>query len=122
MKTILSIFLVFSLSGCASVEWVKKVWPRSHDPQLVSQWVDVKVSIDSVNCEQTPTGWAQVVDPARKLSIYAEFRKDPQQENLKGLLAHAERMSKGGSKAFCEIGKKTAQSRLDAARTAWEGR
>jgi hypothetical protein len=31
-------------------------------------------------------------------------------------------MSKGGSKTFCEIGKKTAKQRIDAAKSAWEGR
>jgi len=122
MKKIYILLLAVTLSGCAAVDWVKKVWPRAHDPQLVRQWVDTRTAIDDVDCEKTPTGWALVVEPARKLSLYAEFRKDPQQENLKGLLAHAERMSKGGSKAFCEIGKKTAAQRLDAARTAWESR
>jgi hypothetical protein len=31
-------------------------------------------------------------------------------------------MNAGGSKTFCELGKKTAAGRISAARTAWEGR
>jgi hypothetical protein len=31
-------------------------------------------------------------------------------------------MSLGGSKVFCEIGKRTAEQRIEAARSAWEGR
>jgi hypothetical protein len=31
-------------------------------------------------------------------------------------------MSHGGSKIFCEIGKKTAEQRIEAAKSAWRGR
>jgi hypothetical protein len=41
---------------------------------------------------------------------------------MRGLAKHAEKMNQGGSKTFCELGKKTADGRLSAARTAWEGR
>jgi len=38
------------------------------------------------------------------------------------LLNHAERMSHGGSKTFCTLGKKTATQRIEATKSAWEGR
>jgi hypothetical protein len=41
---------------------------------------------------------------------------------MKGLKDHVDRMSKGGSKVFCDIGKKTALSRIEAANSAWKGR
>jgi hypothetical protein len=57
-----------------------------------------------------------------QLAKYTEWRKDPQAENLKGLHEHVLRMGKGGSKMFCEIGKKTARQRIEAAELAWKGR
>ena len=39
-----------------------------------------------------------------------------------GLEKHVDRMGKGGSSAFCELGKKTAKQRINAAKAAWEGR
>ena len=42
--------------------------------------------------------------------------------NLKGLVAHTDRMTKGGSKAFCELGKRTAAQRINATKLAWQGR
>jgi hypothetical protein len=56
------------------------------------------------------------------LAKYTEWRQDPQAENIKGLHAHVVRMGKGGSKTFCELGRKTAAQRIQAARSAWEGR
>jgi hypothetical protein len=56
------------------------------------------------------------------LALYTEFRKDPQSQNMRGLAKHAEKMNQGGSKVFCELGKKTADGRLSAARTSWESR
>jgi hypothetical protein len=62
------------------------------------------------------------VEPTEHLAQLAEFRRDPQAQNLRGLAAHTVKMSEGGSKMFCELGKKTAAQRLAVARTAWEGR
>jgi hypothetical protein len=54
--------------------------------------------------------------------VYVNWRQDPQQENIVGLHNHAIKMSHGGSKIFCEIGKKTAEQRIEAAKSAWRGR
>lgn len=107
------------MTGCSTI---KKYWPRAHDPVLVEHWVEVSLAVDNVSCAAEKTGWSEVVLPARKLWMLADFREDPQSENLHGLLEHAKKMSKGGSLMFCEIGKNTAQQRLKAARSAWEGR
>ena len=118
---IISILLVSSmLSGCAAVATVKKYWPRSHDPVMFNQLVLVDYQIESINCDQ-PT-WDKVVPNTAVLARHAEWRGDPQTENMKGLHNHVDRMSKGGSKTFCELGKKTAKQRIDAAKSAWEGR
>lgn len=120
--TFTTLLLTAALTGCSSIEWVQDRWPRAHDPVMVDNWVTVSLALDSVDCSQTPTGWAGVVYPAERLALYTEFRSDPQRTNMRGLSDHAIKMSKGGSKMFCELGIKTARSRLAQARTAWEGR
>ena len=119
MKHLLIAFSIILLTGCSTI---KKYWPRAHDPVLVEHWVTVSIAVDDVNCANNPTGWTDVILPSQKLWMLADFREDPQSENLHGLLEHAKKMSKGGSKMFCEIGKNIAKQRLQAAKTAWEGR
>jgi hypothetical protein len=123
MKRLLTLAVLISvLTGCAVVQTIKDVWPRAHDPVMVQYWVDTKVALDRVDCDSKPTGWAGVVEPARKLAIYTNFRADPQQANIKGLALHADRMAQGGSPMFCKLGIQTANDRLNIARKAWEGR
>ena len=123
MKRIsLVILLTLNLAGCAAVQHIQDIWPKDHDPAMVSMWVDVKVALDAVDCDRKPTGWEAVVTPAKKLAIYTDFRQDPQRDNVKGLAIHADKMSQGGSAMFCKLGKQTAQERLAVARKAWEGR
>lgn len=107
------------LTGCSTI---KKYWPRAHDPVLVEHWVEVQIAVDKVDCSLADTGWKDAVLPSQKLYMLANFREDPQSENLHGLWEHTKRMSKGGSKMFCEIGKNTANQRLKVTHEAWEGR
>ena len=118
MKSLLVVFSIILLTGCSTI---KKYWPRAHDPVLVEHWVTVSIAVDDVDCAADQRGWDRVVLPAQRLWMLADFREDPQSENLHGLLEHTKKMSKGGSKMFCEIGKNTAKQRLQAARSAWEG-
>ena len=108
------------LSGCAAVDTVKKYWPRAHDPVMFNQLVQIDTAVQGINCDAPE--WQQVLTLSENLAKYTQWRKDPQSENLKGLHSHVERMSRGGSKTFCELGKKTAGQRIAAARSAWEGR
>jgi hypothetical protein len=120
MKKVLILFFAISLSGCAAVDTVKKYWPRDHDPVMFDNLVSVSIAVDQVDCSEPD--WSRVVIVSNQLARTAEWRADPQAENLKGLLKHAERMSVGGSKIFCELGKKTAGQRIEAAKSAWKGR
>lgn len=119
-RLVSSFILILALSGCATVDTVKKYWPRDHDPVMFNHLVEVSLAINDVNCEQPD--WSTAQSLARKLAEYTEWRRDPQAENIKGLYNHTERMSRGGSKTFCELGKKTAAQRIAAARSAWETR
>ncbi len=87
---------------------------------LFDQLVTVDIMIDHINCA-TPN-WDVIVVATEKLARYTEWRKDPQAPNLQGLAKHVRKMSEGGSKMFCEIGKTAAQQRINAANTAWRGR
>jgi hypothetical protein len=122
MRGIILAAAVLALAGCSTIDRVRQMWPRAHDPVLVDRWVSANISVSQVDCAQTPTGWAMTVEPTEHLAQLAEFRRDPQAQNLRGLAAHTQKMSEGGSKMFCELAKKTAAQRLAVARTAWEGR
>jgi hypothetical protein len=117
MKKIILISMLVVLTGCSTI---KEYWPRSHDPAMFNNLVATDLAIENINCDQPD--WSKAKESAAQVARYAEWRGDPQRENLKGLLAHTERMSRGGSKTFCELGKKTAKQRIDATKSAWEGR
>jgi hypothetical protein len=120
MKILVAVIVAFILNGCAAVATVQKYWPRKHDPVMFDHLVTLSISVEQVNCEKPD--WSNIVEVSNHLSRYSQWRGDPQADNLKGLLNHAERMSHGGSKMFCELGKKTATQRIEAAKSAWEGR
>jgi len=117
MKYLAIAFLTISLIGCSTI---KKYWPRDHDPVMFNQLVELDRILETINCEGPD--WEVIEISSAHLARYTEWRQDPQAENIKGLHAHAVRMGKGGSKTFCELGKKTAAQRIQAARSAWEGR
>lgn len=118
---LVTILLVTSLlSGCAAVDTVKKYWPKAHDPVMFNQLVAVDLAIEQQNCDSP--SWDKVIPMTANLARYTEWRRDPQAENIKGLHNHIERMNKGGSKVFCELGKRTARQRIEATKSAWEGR
>ena len=113
MKIIAAGLLTLSLVGCSLL-------PRPHDPVMFNQLVIVDIAVDKVDCNAP--NWKPAMAASEQLAKYASWRNDPQAENLQGLEKHVERMDKGGSKTFCEFGKKTAAGRINAAKTAWEGR
>ena len=116
MKKLLVIMAVV-LSGCSTI---KEYWPRNHDAVLFDRLVTTDLAIEKIDCEHP--NWTAAQDSAEALARYAEWRNDPQTTNLKGLYAHTQRMARGGSRTFCELGKKTARERIEAARSAWQGR
>ena len=120
MRIIAAILLALSLNGCTAIYTVQKYWPRKHDPVMFDHLVTLSIAVEKIDCDKPD--WSQIVEVSNHLSRYAQWRGDPQADNLKGLLNHAERMSHGGSKTFCTLGKKTATQRIEAAKSAWEGR
>ena len=117
IKRLLILSTLVALTSCSTI---KQYWPRAHDPVMFNQLVATDIAITHVDCEKPDWRFAQ--ESAEQLAQYAEWRHDPQAENLIGLKAHTDRMANGGSKMFCELGKKTANGRIEAAKSAWEGR
>ncbi len=117
MKQLVVLVLSLFLISCSTI---KKYWPRDHDPVMFNQLVTIDKLVEDIDCEGPD--WGVIVVTSQQLARYTEWRQDPQAENIKGLHAHAIRMSKGGSKTFCELGKKTAAQRIQVAKSAWEGR
>ena len=113
----LALLATLLLTSCSTI---RELWPRPHDAVLFDHLVRVDVTLDRVDCDKP--NWQPVADQSEVLARYAEWRRDPQATNLRGLHQHAVKMSAGGSKMFCELGKKTAHQRIAAARTAMEGR
>lgn len=113
MKKLLASLAIVALSGCSLL-------PKAHDPVMFYQLVIVDIEVSKVDCNSP--NWKPAMLASEHLARYTEWRADPQAENLAGLEKHLERMDKGGSKTFCEFGKKTAAGRINAAKTAWEGR
>ena len=119
MKQLLVITAVL-LSGCGTLQDLKKYWPRDHDPVMFNHLVTTDIAVKHIDCDRPD--WTSAHRSAEVLAQYAEWRNDPQTANIKGLAAHTERMAQGGSRTFCELGKKTAAQRIEAARSAWQGR
>jgi len=117
MKKIISIIVLMTISGCSTVQ---KYWPRDHDPVAFQLLVNVDIAVERVDCERP--NWTRAEHIAERLAKNTKWREDPQAENLRGLHQHAVKMSSNSNKTFCEFGKKTAQQRINAVRSAWAGR
>ena len=117
MNKVLIVLSIVLLSGCTTIE---KYWPRPHDPVMFNYLVITDNELRKVDC--TSANWSKVVAQTELMVVYVNWRSDPQQENIVGLHKHVIKMSSGGSKTFCEIGKRTAEQRIEAAKSAWRGR
>ena len=117
MKKIILAAAVVALAGCSTVQ---KYWPRDHDPVAFQLLVNVDIAVDRVDCESPD--WAVAVQTTEQLAKNTAWREDPQAENLKGLHQHVVKMSTNSNKTFCEFGKRTAQQRINAVKSAWAGR
>jgi hypothetical protein len=114
MKKLIAICaVVLFSSGCSLL-------PRAHDPVMFNTLVVLDIEIRQVDC--AAPNWSSAVLNAKILAQSAKWRDDPQAENLAGLHNHVIKLEQGGSATFCELGKRTAASRIDAAKVAWGGR
>ena len=120
MKKLFLLCMIVSLSGCAVVEKVKQVWPRAHDPALVSGYVDLEGELSKVNCKEKET-----IKPAKSkaewLNKYAEFRNDPQQISTKAIVDNLDKATTA-SEAVCDRWINLNKTRMSIIKEAWSGR
>jgi len=109
-----------ALSGCTVVTLATKFWPKSHDPEMFGRLVNLDIQLEQVDCETS--NWSGAMAAAEQVARYAEWRGDPQAENLRALHKHLEKLSQGGSPEFCELGKRLARQRVETTTKAWKGR
>jgi hypothetical protein len=115
--------LAVLLSGCSTIsDTVGKYWPRAHDPVLVDRWVTASMAVSAVDCSKPTGAWSAALPATEHLYLLAEFRKDPQTDNLRGLRDHVAKINTTANPKFCELGRSTARARLAAAQSAWQGR
>lgn len=113
MKILASLVVVLGLTGCSLL-------PVDHDPALVSKYVDLQMSMDSINCSNKDT-LKEPIRMADWLNRYAFFRDDPQQVATKALYTNLTQANVA-SEAVCQRWVSIANINMKSIRTAWSGR
>lgn len=121
MTKILSILVLsFSLSGCAAIAYVSKIWPKDHDPAMISSFVNLSIALDNADCDNKQTLKA-VQKEADWLNRYAEVRDDPQKVSTKAILDNIDKaMAAEGT--TCQRWVNLSKTRMKIIQQAWSGR
>jgi uncharacterized protein YceK len=119
MRTLILI-TVLLLSGCSTVDKVKEMWPRAHDPVMVSTYIDLEKQLEDVSCKSKES-----FDPAMLkadwLNRYAEFRNDPQRISTKAILENLEKAKKA-PELVCDRWVVLSKTRMKIIKESWSGR
>ena len=119
MKKIILISVLL-LSGCSTVDKVKEMWPRPHDPVMVSAYVDLEKHLENVSCKSKES-----IDPAMNkadwLNRYAEFRSDPQRISTKAIVENLDKAKKA-PELVCERWVTLSKTRMKIIKESWSGR
>ena len=124
MRLFVTMLLTATLLGCSTIENTQQkfyTWmPKDHDAMMFNQLVAIDLAVEKVDCEAPD--WFYIQGMVDHLTRYAEYRYDQQVENLQGLSAHLTKLSASTNPTFWKLGKKTADSRIDAIVKAWRDR
>jgi len=111
---------VLLLSGCSTVDKVKEMWPRAHDPVMVSTYIDLEKHLEEVSCKSKDS-----IDPAILkadwLNRYTEFRGDPQRISTKAILENLEKAKKA-PELVCDRWVTLSKTRMKIIKESWSGR
>jgi hypothetical protein len=111
---------VLLLSGCSTVDKVKEMWPRAHDPVMVSTYIDLEKHLEEVSCKSKES-----IDPAILkadwLNRYTEFRGDPQRISTKAILENLEKAKKA-PELVCDRWVTLSKTRMKIIKESWSGR
>lgn len=114
VKNLIIIGSIVAVTGCSFI------LPRSHDPVMFGDLVDVKISVSKLNC--TDKNWTDTFSKVERLKVYAELRSDPQADAVTQLEESLEKANKSNNKVFCENLLKVNKTRIDVIAEAWSGR
>ena len=120
MKKILIAVSILLLTGCSTVDKVKEMWPRPHDPVMVSVYVDLEKHLESVSCK-SKEGFDPALQKADWLNRYAEFRKEPQRVSTKAIVDNLEKAKKA-PELVCDRWLTLSKTRMKIIKESWSGR
>ena len=120
MKKFIIIPFLVLLTGCSTVDKVKQIWPRAHDPALAGGLITLSVKLDAVNCKEK-TGIEEARKDADWLNRYTEFRDDPQKVSTKGILDNLDK-AKDANEAACNRWLNLSKTRIKIIQQSWSGR
>lgn len=110
--------MILLLAGCSTLA---DYWPTPHDPALAQGWVQVRMEIERVNCDDR-SNWQSLLRNAEFVSTYADFRSDNQRRTAAGLLENLTKAQQASNPRVCVHNLNLAKTRLDILKTAWSGR
>ena len=119
MKKLILITALF-LPGCSTVDKVKEMWPRPHDPVMVSAYVDLEKQLEGVSCKSKES-FDPAFNKADWLNRYAEFRGDPQRISTKAILENLEKAKKA-PELVCDRWVTLSKTRMKIIKESWSGR
>lgn len=93
-----AVVLVTVLTGCAAIDKVTSLWPRDHDPALATTYINLQLSLETVNCADKST-FNQSLLVSDWLNRYATFRKDPQMVTTEAILSNLKKAVESGEVA-----------------------
>lgn len=120
MKKILIAVSILLLTGCSTVDKVKEMWPRPHDPVMVSAYVDLEKHLEGVSCK-SKEGIDPALHKADWLNRYAEFRKEPQRVSTKAIVDNLEKAKKA-PELVCDRWLMLSKTRMKIIKESWSGR
>ena len=120
MKKLFLLVSLFLLTGCSTVDKVKEMWPKPHDPVMVGAYIDLEKQLENISCKSKES-----IDPALGksdwLNRYAEFRNEPQRVSTKAILDNLEKAKKA-PELVCDRWVTLSKTRMKIIKESWSGR
>ena len=120
MKIIASVALLTILSGCATIDKVNELWPRPHDPAMVSAFVDLEQSLAKVDCADKTTVNTAIFK-ADWLNKYTYFRNDPQKVTTNTIVGNLNKAA-ASEEAACKRWINLANINMKTLQKSWGSR
>lgn len=117
---IAGVFLLVLMTGCSTVDNLKRYWPRPHDPGLVTAYVELEKNMALVNCSDKLTVNA-AIDKADTLNKYAFFRQDPMMDATNTVMINLNKAAASSENA-CKRFVNLANINLKTIKESWSSR